>query len=295
MPIRTILVALALEDDSTHVADRAVQLTTEHGAQLVGIHVMEDMPFRDANLPTSVDTTAITGMLEHQATTRLQSLLGNAPNPAQIHIEAGKPYDMIQRLAVSCGADMIVIGPGIAKTLREKVLGSTADRVIRYAPCPVLVVRSTSAAPYRHIAVGVDFSAHAQAAALWATRVSPTATRELIHTVEIPLAFEQAMLKTGTPQAEIERYRAAKAQEARQLVISTYGESGRLPPRTRARIVHGHAAITLLNASRRRTVDLVAIGTQGLNAVAQYLVGSVTRKILAGASGDVLVVPAPTS
>lgn len=291
MPIKTILVALALEGDCARVAGRAVQLATQHEAQLVGLHVLETPPV-GASLPASVDAAAMAGMLEDQAARQLQSLLGKAGKPARLHVEAGRPHAVIQRLAENCGADLIIIGPGVARNFREKVFGSTADRVVRCAPCPVLVVRSTSPEPYRRIVAGVDFSNHARAAALWAARLAPLAVRELVHTVEIPLQFEQAMLKVGTSQPEIERYRAARIQAARERIILAYAGNGQLPPRTLVKVVHGDPARTLCKASRRRTVGLVAVGTQGLNAVAQHVLGSVARKVLVGAACDVLVVSA---
>ncbi|MFA7680815.1 MAG: universal stress protein [Pigmentiphaga sp.] len=52
MPIKTIVVALALDDDSKRVAGRAVQLANQHQAQLVGVHVLENLPFLNQAGPT---------------------------------------------------------------------------------------------------------------------------------------------------------------------------------------------------------------------------------------------------
>jgi nucleotide-binding universal stress UspA family protein len=229
-----------------------------------------------------------------QGTSDVQALFDGAAVLSSVLVETGKPHTIIDALARSCDADLIVIGAGNAKTLREKIFGSTADRVIRRAPCPVLVVRGASPDPYRHLVIGVDFSDYARAAARHAMQLAPDASRELLHAIEIPLVFEQSMLKAGTPEAEIERYRKAKAKSARTGLLHLYGENGRLPKGARIRIRHGDAAMALLRAAQRRQTDLVAIGTQGTNAVAQHLLGSVARKVLAGAKCDVLVAPAST-
>lgn len=292
MSIKTILVALALEDGCKRVADRAVQLASEHGARLVGLHVMEAEAPARADLPAAVDADALARVLEQQAAAHLQALLGHAATPDQLHIKAGRAHDVIREQAQAYAADLVVIGPGAARNLREKVFGSTADRVVRCVECPVLVVRSAPAEPYRRVVVGVDFSGHAEAAVAWAGRVAPSAVRELFHSMEIPLQFEQAMLLAGTSQSEIERYRMARIEAAREKMVVAYGENGRLPKRTTARVVHGDPASTLCKASRRRAVGLVAVGTQGLNVVASHLLGSVARKVLSGAACDVLVVPA---
>src|SRR3546814_1875062 len=82
MPIRTIFVALALEDDSKRIADGAIQLAKQHKAQLVAGHVFESPPLHDGSLPLSIDLRAITGMLEDQYADQLQSLLGAADKSA---------------------------------------------------------------------------------------------------------------------------------------------------------------------------------------------------------------------
>lgn len=291
MFVTTILVALALDDDSKRVAERAVQLANQHKARLVGVHVIESLSLHDSDLPPSIDPATLVGTIEAQSAAQLQSLLAAAENPAITHAEAGKPHAVIERLASSYNADLLIIGPGVARNLREKVFGSTAERVVRCAACPVLVVRKDVGAPYRHIAIGVDFSDQARAAALWASRLSPMASRELIHAFDIPLAFEQAMLKAGTSLSDIERYRDAKAKNAYQQVMSVFSEDGRLPQKVRLRIVRGDASDVLVRASRRRATDLVALGTQGASAVARHFLGSVARRVLANAGCDVLVVP----
>lgn len=290
--IKTILIALDLEDDdSQHVANRAIQLASQHKAQIIGVHVIENLPLQDANLPPSIDTVALSGIIQEQKRHQLQSRLAGAEESAVLHLTTGKPHDAIEALALSHRVDLIIIGPGVRKNLKEKVFGSTADRVVRSASCPVLIVRSDANAPYRHIAIGVDFSEYAQAAAQWASRLSPTASRDLIHAFEIPLAFEQAMLKANTSRAEIDSYRRAKARAAHRQLIKLFGEDGVLPKATRARVVHGNPSTALINASRRGTVDLIALGTRGTSTLARHLLGSVSRQTLAGAKCDVLAVP----
>ena len=182
---------------------------------------------------------------------------------------------------------LIVIGPGKAKNLREKVLGSTADRVVRSSSQPVLVVRSSTLDPYRRLVVAVDFSRASHAAAKAAMRLAPDAAVELVHAMEIPLAFEQAMLKAGTPQAEIDHHRRARAREARQQISASLkdlsvGDAG-------LRIIQGDAAQALVRLSRRGRTDLIVLGTQGGYAITQALLGSVAHHVLRAAGCDVLV------
>lgn len=291
MSIRTIVVALALNGDSACIANRTIQLAEQHQARLVAVHVIESLPLRDSSRPISVDSAIFGGALAKERACQLKSLLEAAEQPVTTCIEEGKPHEIIMGLAASCGADLVVIGPGIARSMREAVFGSTADRVVRSSPCPVLVVRKDGNTPYNHIVVGVDFSEHSKAAASWASRLSPAAYRELVHAIEVPLVFEQAMLKAGTSQMEIDHYRKVRVENARRQVIKVFGENVQSSRTIDIKVVHGDAAATLLGLSYRRAADLLAIGTRGSNALAQHVLGSVARKVLLDASCDVLVVP----
>ncbi len=292
MPIKTIVVALALEDDNRQVAERAIQLANQHQAQLIGVHVIDSLPEQDIPLPSAIDANALTNTVREQSGEQLRTLLAAADKPAIIQVETGKPHELIQHIAQKCDADLLIIGPGAAVGMREKLFGSTADRLVRSAPCPVLVVRNEVSDPYARIAVGVDFTAYAYAAARWAERLAPDATRQLIHAFKVPHSFEQAMLKSGTSSVDMELYRQARVKAAQKQIRSAFVEQEELPKSTQLHVVYGDAGLTLIKISQQKPTDLVALGTQGANAVAQHVLGSVARKVLAGASTDVLAVPA---
>src|SRR5690606_31453103 len=141
------------------------------------------------------------------------------------------------------------------------LFGSTADRLVRSSPCPVLVVKRRANEPYRRAVAAIDCSPMSSAAADAATRIAPEATMELVHALEIPLSFEQAMLKAGTPQAEINRYRHAKAQAARKELRSACASLSTLKD-SKIRIVRGAPATTLVRLARSGRTDFIALGIQ---------------------------------
>ena len=83
-----------------------------------------------------------------------------------IHAIKGRPFEEICRLAQEIDIDLIVIATRGNTGLKHLLLGSTAERVVRYSPCPVLVVRGSDSkkkpvqqlATFRKILVPVDFS-----------------------------------------------------------------------------------------------------------------------------------------
>ena len=56
-------------------------------------------------------------------------------------VRDGKPFEEICHTAKTVGADMIVLTTHGYTGLKHVWLGSTVERVVRHAPCPVLVVR----------------------------------------------------------------------------------------------------------------------------------------------------------
>src|SRR5690606_16883081 len=66
------------------------------------------------------------------------------------------PHKAIAAAAAAMKAELVVMGRGGGRALRDLFLGSTAERVIRKGQLPVLVVRLPARAPYRRLAVAVD-------------------------------------------------------------------------------------------------------------------------------------------
>jgi len=292
--IRTIVAAVALETDNDPVIARAMQLARQHGARLVFIHVIEDVFHRDEALPASVDAATLQRTAEQAAGDRIRGMIGDAlpQGGVDIILETGKPYEVIHEIAQREQADILLIGPGNARSVRERVFGSTADRLVRIATSPVLVVRGAAVIPYAHVSVAMDFSAPARAAFEAAARLAGQAEMELVHMVEIPLTYEQAMLKAGTPKMEIQRYRRSKVSAARRQLVEFVTEPRGFSVEPSLRIVQGEASAALVRLSRSGRTDLLALGLHSRNKMARALLGSVARRVLQGAACDLLVVGA---
>lgn len=288
MTIKTIVAAIARENGDEPVAHRAIQLAQEHEARLIFVHVIESVPAPDPHLPLPADEKAVSRVLMADAVESVERIIASAGGRAEISVEFGKADELIERLARDYVADLLVIGVGKPQNLREKLFGSTADRLVRSSPCPVLVVKRRVDGPYRRMVAGIDFSPMSLAAAQTAARIVPNAALELVHALEISLAFEQAMLKAGTSQAEMDRYRHAKAQAARKELRSAWVTLS-MPSRSKIRVVHGDAATILVRLARSGKTDLVALGIQGRSAISKMVLGSVARKVIAASSCDVLL------
>jgi nucleotide-binding universal stress UspA family protein len=68
------------------------------------------------------------------------------PNDLHLYIHAriGHPAEQILKLAAEANADVILVGTHGRRGVKRWLLGSVAERVVRHAGCPVLVVREKS-------------------------------------------------------------------------------------------------------------------------------------------------------
>ncbi|MGB3390256.1 MAG: universal stress protein [Pseudaminobacter sp.] len=289
--MKTILAGLALEGGDDPIVARAVQLAGRHKSKLILVHVIENAAFDGVDMPGAPDASAISAMLESEAADRLGRIVASLDTdiaPETVIIK-GKPFEVISELVRQRKADLVVIGPGRARNMREKVFGSTADRIVRSSSVPVLVVRPGPTEPYRRVVVAADLSLQSLSASRAARALAPEAAIEHIHVVDMPLTFEQALLRAGTSKAEIDRIRQARLVAARERLKAAFaGIVGSAS--LRLRLFHGEARKVLVRQARNPRTDLIALGTHGRSAVSQMLLGSVARNVLQAATRDVLVV-----
>jgi len=62
--------------------------------------------------------------------------------PSHLHLESGTPSEFLSRVAAECHLDLVVMGAIARSGLKQFYIGSTAERVLQWLPCDVLVVKS---------------------------------------------------------------------------------------------------------------------------------------------------------
>ena len=143
--IRKILHPTDFSEHSKHALSYAISFADEFKAELVLLHVIEEvakaMYFDMINAPPLAE---IMVDIETQANKALHDLL---PEEYRDKLEVehivrkGAPFLEIIRCAEEVKADMIVCGTHGRSGLKHVLFGSVAERIVRRAPCPVLSVR----------------------------------------------------------------------------------------------------------------------------------------------------------
>ncbi len=139
---RKILAATDLSETSIGAVDRAADLAKKLGASLTLLYVVTD------RIPPMVLAVAGVSMdvLLEQHLRRAQRSLGEFAaerfpgGGVATRVVAGTPSHAILEVAREGGFDLVVVGTHGHGLLGHTLLGSTAERVLHHAPCPVLVV-----------------------------------------------------------------------------------------------------------------------------------------------------------
>jgi len=142
--IRTILLTTDFSDTSLKALDPARALAKRFGARIVLVYVEED------RLPPLVVEYMAVGVEDvlHQQVDRAKVRLAEFARQHLAGFEdvepivaVGTPHVEIVRLAEEKAVDLIVMATHGRGFISHAILGSTAERVLRRAPCPVMITR----------------------------------------------------------------------------------------------------------------------------------------------------------
>lgn len=290
-PFRTLLCASDFSEDATLAARRAAFLATTLGAELTLLHVVSEPALRALreSLPGSPGAGAMIlddarRLLDEQAA----ALRETCAAPITTVVQTGQVTDEI--LAASERSDLLVLGAHGQNPLRDMLIGTTAERLLRKSKRPILVTRMDPAARYRRVLVPVDFSAHSAEAMRAAARIAPDAQLTALHVFELP--FEGKLWLANIAEDEIHRLRSQARAEALRALIDLAASIGPGGERFTPAVEHGHAARAILARAGQLDADLIVIGKHGRSKFEELLIGSVTRHVLSDARCDVLVVHA---
>ena len=295
--IRTILVTSDFSEESYRALEFALPLAKHFGATVHVVHVYEG-----AHQFSSIATSPMLWSdveIAQRLAEQVQRRFGTHPRTQDCHIRTGKPFQEIIATAQELEADLIVIATHGHGGFKRLTLGSTTEKIIRHAPCPVLVVREATRGPIKTAAEGivlekilvpVDFSEcaseGAKYASVFATRVG--ADLLLTHVINPPdyMAVEGTIVEPDSPQLiETALLDAEDELDKMENFLPLIGISAE------TQVAVGTPIDKLAEASARPDVDMVIISTHGYTGLRHALLGSTAEQLVRLAHCPVLVVP----
>ena len=293
--LQRIVCPVDFSDCSRRALEHAVALARAWSAELIVLHVYSVLSVEDL-LPLSREVVARAvdpDVLRRELEAFVNSVAGGAPIALRL-TRADDTGGAIADAAETLAADLLVIGSHGRGRLERLLVGSTTERVVANAVCPVLVVprQATEAHPdgFQRIVCGIDFSPASLAAARRAIGwTSDAAETTLVHAIEVPpevreaqlaAAFDVDAVRAATEAGCLDRLRALELGDA---------ASGR---RIDSQVAEGPACRHILRLAEERRADLIVLGSRHHGAIDRLVFGSQAHVLLRHATCPVLMVRA---
>ena len=146
MAVQHILVPTDFSAYADQALAYAIALAQALQARLTLLHVFHLSPLSVGEMPPAVLTATLHEM-ETNAQQRMQATLARVHH-AGLQVDSaiieGLPFQTILDTAKDKGVDLIIMGTHGRTGLTHVLMGSVAEKILRLAPCPVLVTRKTT-------------------------------------------------------------------------------------------------------------------------------------------------------
>src|SRR5262245_5310651 len=273
---RHLLVATDLTDRSERALQRATQLCRDGRAEkLTLLHVVA------AGLPPTLSEQQLTGAEAFLADKIAQLPSLGAAAPASTIVRPGDPFSTIIGAGIAAKADLILVGAPGKTPYAQTVVGTTAERVIRFGECPVLLVNQPPRGPYTRVLVAFDGSDGAVRSLGAALAIASDAEFRFVHAWWPPRAsFGESEDTRRSIDQDNDRLKA--------MISASVAASQTAPPRISIDLVEHNPYVVMSN--ELRWPDLLVMGTHSKGRLASTAsVGRLALHLLDEATRDVLM------
>ena len=302
--IQNVLIPIDFSKPSLEAIDYALPLIKRFGATLHLVHVLApDYPFYSmAATPLIVPELEVGRRARrhlNDVAKKCQIKLG----PENICVLKGQPFEEICRLARDRDIDLIVTSTRGNTGLKHLALGSTAERVVRYSPCPVLVVRpddqkkkagrngktTEHALSFNKILVPLDFSECSMKGLAYARRIARQFGSKLVLLHSVSPRYYVTCDEYALYDRPLLMQQAEKAGrlQMRDLIEKTDWEGIEVE----SSIQIGHAGQQVCARADAEHADTIVTSTYGTTGFKHVLMGSTAEYVVRHAPCPVLVVP----
>jgi nucleotide-binding universal stress UspA family protein len=297
--ITRILCPIDFSEFSRHAVHHAVAMARWYGSSLTVLHV-------SANLPTmDVPPVPLTEADRDRLTADIRSFVGETPPGVPVTFLVRDASDVRREILEQARVlrpDLLVIGSHGRSGFERLLLGSVTERIVRKAPCPVMVVPAHASdadgAGLIHggrprVLCAVDFSDASLAALEYAMSVAEEADADLtlLHAIEVPPELRERI--PVPPDFNVDQCHAAAEAACLQRLRELVPSSVRTFCHVATAVGEGAAHRQILRLAAEQTADLIVMGVHGRGAIDRLVFGSNTARVIRGATCPVLIVPSP--
>ncbi len=278
--IKTILLATDFSVEAREALHYAIALSKRHESKLVLIHVL---PIESAAVGRS--GPLIAEAVQHDAEKSIAKLEKTADLKSLPHesiIRSGDSWDVISEVLLDKHIDLIVMGTHGHGGIKKLILGSTAEKIIRHATCPVLTVGPhvslKSSKRFGHIFYASDFSSGSRRSLPYAVSMAEEdrAHLTMLHVIE----------RDPISPSEVREWKQESREKLREMVSSDLN----LPYKPEIEVEFGIPEREIVRQAQARNADLIVMGSHTGGIVSRHLPWTTLHYVLQHAHCPVLSV-----
>lgn len=274
-----ILVATDFSPHGERAVARAKAISKATNAPLTVLHVV------DADAPKKY-AEELREIAECRFAKRRTALRSDAGDRTTWSIAVGRDYKAILEYAEAGNCGLIVLGLHREELVRDLLVGSTVQRVIKGASVPVLVVRDLGARKYARIVVGIDFSKECAVALREAIDWFPNAQFNLVHAYDVPF---EGFLAGNAVSAEVSARNRGQTREFMKTFLDEMPTSGGVAPKLKCGLRLGVDVDVLRKETSKIRAQLLVIGRHGRSGPVGRLLSGAASELLANPPCDILI------
>jgi nucleotide-binding universal stress UspA family protein len=223
----------------------------------------------------------------------LPELVQDIRQRTRLEVTIGAVEGNVLRHAVAASQDaaVVVLPSTRGNPLREWIMGTQAERLIRLCRSPVLVVKRPALLAYRRVLVPLDIEDEAVPLIALAASLSRGTRLDVLHA--IGAGDEKVLPRIVGGEDLLRGFRQHRAQGAFLALHRLISAAGVADGGVAAAVEFGDAPAVVLSRARARDTELMVIGKAQRGLLANYFLGGLTQRMLAQAPSDVLVHPDP--
>jgi nucleotide-binding universal stress UspA family protein len=286
--LQRIVCAVDFSDPSFVALDIAAQWSRKLDRSLTVAHIFDPAPVGPSSaLPYPAwPTLAASKAIERDARTELTRLAAEKLADVPHNIEVTSHTSPSLGICGCAGpADLIIVGTQGKTGLKRVLMGSVAEQTIRYAPCPVLVVRGDIEPETfpKSMMVCTDFSEESMPALALGGAVASA------------FNTSSTMVHTRTEHSRRQQLEWAESSGAEEVDSAVRKELERLhsaylpPPVQEAFVVADSVSDAIVRHAAQAKTDLIVLATHGRTGLKRLAMGSVAEHVTRHAPCSVLV------
>jgi nucleotide-binding universal stress UspA family protein len=238
----------------------------------------------------------------------VQGKTGSEPVVVKGEVAVGYPAEEILRYAGEKEVDLILMATHGRSGVRRWVLGSVADKVLRSAALPVLLIRAgmPKDAAYERwsspkMLVPLDGSELAELVLPHVEALALPQGGAAAEVVLVGICEPLVLPPVTTPETSVnwgtaaDEYLAKSKKSAERYLFKVQRGLTDAGLKVSLEVLEGDPATEIIDYAGRKQVNLIVMATHGRSGIGRWAYGSVAQKVLHGGSTPILLVRPPSS